>query len=296
MFYAAHDMKHPSGLYNVSIGKVDSAVSDFIEVLLEYRDKDFDEVDKKNTGKLLKTYRTALLTFREHLDDCFSIVKIFCEPPANEKKQRNQYRWLELNVKPEIDTFLDSVNEYKNYIDLSVNELKHNNGILAGIAFYDENDGSKNCLGYFIANVIDGAYSPVDSIHPKMQDVYTAFSFRRDLHYNLFNIYKISEDIIDFLRDVKGIDVGSKDVNITPAPDSKKKLYRDIMDMQRYHFPDEYAKPVPSVSLTEDNNLKLAYPSQLSIQPNRLNRVVLTHSTDGHTRGYSIPYFGSNGT
>lgn len=290
MFYKEHGIKHPSALYNVSLGKVESAIRDFLDVYVDYKDKDFESVDKENTGKLLKTYRTVLYAVREHLDDCFSIIKIFIKPPQNEKANRNQYRWLELNASAEMQDFFASVRDYKNYIDNVVNELKHNNGILAGVSFYDANDGSQNCLGYFIANVVNGAYSPVEKIHPKFQNVYTGFSFRRDLHYNIFNIYKISEDILIFLKNNAGVDIESLDVDIQEAHDSKKKLFHDLMEMPRFHFPDEYAKSVPSVAITQDRHLRLTYPSYLSIKPNRLNRVILTHSGDGHTREFKIPY------
>jgi len=290
MFYGEHGMRHPSGLYNVSVGKVEGAITDFLEVLAEYKDKDFETVDKDNTGKLLKTYRSVLLSFREHLDDCFSVVKIFIKPSERQKDNRNQCRWLELNAKETTQELFDEIREYKNYLDRSVNELKHNSGILAGIAFYDDRDGTKNCLGYFIANVVEGSYDPVESIHPKLGDMYTGFSFRRDLHYNLFNMYKVSEDILEFLQQKIGVDIGSIEVEVKSAPDNLRKAFQQIMDMPRYHFPDEYVKPVPSVALTKDHRLKLTYPANLSIMPNRLNRVVLTHSTDGHTGAYRIPY------
>lgn len=290
IFFKEHGIKHPSAIYNVSLGKVEGAVSDFMEVFSKYEDIDFTNDDKKYTGDLLKTYRNVLYAFREHLDDCFSIVKTFVKPPVSEKKQRNQYRWLEINAQSETQDFRDSISEYKTYLDDSVNALKHDNAILAGIAFYDKDNGLEHCMGYFIANVVDGIYTPVEAIHPKYGSVYTGFSYRRDLHYNLFNLFKLSSEVLRFINDKAGVSVDNSDVTITEASEVKKNLYQKVMQMPRYHFPDEYVKSVPSVSITKGGYLKVAYPSTLTIKPNRLNQVLMTHSADGHTASFRVPY------
>lgn len=290
VFYSKYGIKHPSPLYNVSLRKIDDSLEYFLEVISRYDNPDFEKVDKENTGELLRAYKDFLYACREHLDDCFSIIKIFIEPPQNEKKERGQYRWLQLNAETKTRDLFKNICEYKKYLDNSVNELKHDNGIMAGIAFYDSRDGSNNCLGYFIANVVDGVYAPVEKIHPKLQNMHTGFSFRRDLHYNLFNIYRLSEEIINFLREKIGVDINLIDVKTSCASEKKKKIFQKVMKIPRVHFPDEYFKSVPSVVLNDKGCLKLEYPAQLFIRLNKLDRVVLTHSGDGHTSKFKMLY------
>jgi len=121
--------------------------------------------------------------------------------------------------------------------------------------------------------------------------MYTGFSFKRDLTYNIFNIYNISEEILYLLKSKISDNIISTGIKVEKAPDFKQKIYRNIMDIPRFYFPDEYFKPVVSLSVSEGNLLKIEYPSQLTIKPNNLRKIVLSHSTDGHTREFAIPYY-----
>jgi len=184
----------------------------------------------------------------------------------------------------------NNISEYKKYIDGSVNELKHNNACLCCVAFYSSKGGNEHCLGYFVANVVNGAFEPIEKVHAKFGNTYTAFSYRRDLTYNLFNVYYLSEEIMRFLREKIGVDFNTLKASTVIASAIKKGLFIDLMAMPRIYFPDEYLKPIPSISITDDNKLKLEYPSMLTIKPNKLDRVVVNHSGDGHTQEFKIPY------
>jgi len=290
MFHKDYNLKHPSALYNVSIGKIENSLREFLEIYERHKTQDFEKSERESTPELLKSYKDFLYCAREYLDDCFHIVKIFIKPPQKVFLERIQLRWLEKNAGTTTKDFFANISEYKKYIDSSVNELKHNNAILGSVAFYNSKDKGECCLGYFIANVIDGAYAPIEKVHPKLGDSYTGFSFRRDITYNLCHIYNLSEEMLIFLRDKIGVDFNVLQPKVDSAPDNKKKLFKDVTELSRIHFPDEYLKPVPSVSITKDERLKLAYPSSLSIKPNKLDRVVVTHSGDGHTREFKLLY------
>lgn len=174
-----------------------------------------------------------------------------------------------------------------------MNELKHNNAILCSIVFYNPENCIDNCFGYFVANVKDGAYEPIEKIHKPYNNSATGFSYRRDIVYNLFNIYYISEEMVALLKNKLNVDFTLLAPKLIAAAENKKIIFKNIMEMVRYHFPDEYLKPVPSLSLIKDNYLKLEYPSRLSIKPNLLSRVVVTQSGDGHTAKFKIPYLKS---
>lgn len=290
LFYRNYNLKHPSALYNTSVTKIENALKDFLEVYELFKDKNFEEVEKNKTPLLLKCYKEFLYCVREYLDDCFHIIKSFIKPPLKIDKDRDQCRWLKNNATSIVDDFFKNISDYKKYLDNSVNELKHNNAILGSIAFYNKNNSKEHCLGYFIANVVNGVYEPVEKIHPKFGKTHTGFSYKRDLIYNIFNIYNISEEIILLLKNKIYLNIDLLKPKVKEAPKMKQELFKKIIDIPKIYFPDEYSKPVPSLSLTDDKRLKLEYPSQLSIRPNRLEKVVITHSGDGYTRKFRIPY------
>lgn len=293
LFYKEHSLKHPSAIYNVSIRKIEDALTEFFKayILLETNTiEEFEKAEKQAINDILRSYKDFLYSVREHIDDCLHILKILTEPKSEYKNLRNQYDWLKTNVPDRVQDFFTRLADYKKYTDDIVNELKHNNGILCSVGFYKSTDPSKHCFGYFVANVIDSIYSPVEKIHPKFKTVYTAFSFKRDINYNLYNVHYLSKLLIYFLKDKIGIDIRLLNPKVEQAPINKQKLYENIFNIENIFFPDEYTKPVPKFIFNSDKTLKLQYPSNASVMPNLLDRVVVTHSPDGHTGGFRIPY------
>jgi len=287
LFYKDYGLKHPSALYNLSFTKIREALSLFLDLHKQCDTSDFERYEKEKGPLLVKAYRDLLYCFMEHLDDCFHVVKSFVPPPIKETSNPNQYSWLKQNANSIVEDFFNKIDEYKKHIGGIVNELKHNNGILSGISFYEPNQPGHFCLGYFVCNVVNGAFQPVDKIHTKIGGASTAFSFRRDLNYNLYHIYYISEEMMILLREKVGIDFES--VCGAEASENMKQIFRDLMDIPRYHFPDEYTKPVPSISFDEER-VKLEYPSPLAIKPNNLSKGVQNYPTDGHTGEYKFIY------
>jgi|GEM_PF-1977341 len=291
LFYKAHDLKHPLALYNTSFLKIKSALKDFFDTYNSLRLEDFTPDGNKNDKctNLLKDYKIFLYSLREHLDDCFHIIKSFIPPQSSFKDDRNQCNWLKKNALSKTKTFFDDIKDYKNYLDNITNELKHRNGILSYIVFY--NEGNKEFhIGYFVANVKDEAYEPVDYIHKEFQGQHTAFSFNRDIRYNIFNVFLISEKIINFLKKIK-LQVNLLNRDAEKASAQEISLYRKIMDMSKVFFPDEYFKDVPSICLLDNGNLKLEYPSKLSLRKLTCDKVLLTHSGDGKTRQFKLLYY-----
>jgi len=296
LFYKDYGLKHPLALYNTSFNKIEDALRDFFEIYNELKIEDFTPHEKKQQNNdrgraLLKVYRTFLYSLREYLDDCFHIMKVFVRSQSHFKDDRNQCAWLKKNIPSEVKIFLDSIKDYKDYLDNIVNQLKHKNGILNYIVFYNE-ENRKFHVGYFVANVKNDAYEPVDYIHKEFRGQLTAFSFNRDVRYNIFNVFLISEEIIEFLKRI-GIQLNSSR-ETTRISNKKTLLYKKIMDMPKVFFPDEYFKDVPSVCLLDDERLKLEYPSKLSLKKLIYDKTLLTHSGDGKTREFKLLYYKGN--
>jgi len=287
LFNNKYGLKHPGAIFNTSIGKVENALLDFFDSYKEFGLLKFEEAHEKHNDALLKTYKIFLYSLREYVDDCFHVIKCFIPPFQKEIDERNQFLWIRKSKDVEANDLLDEIKDYKNYLDNIVNELKHNNGILGSISLYDSENPKEHCAGYFIANVVNNRYQPVEKIHPEWNKQATGFSYRRDIFYNMYHVFYLGELVLDF---IKKKTVKEMHPIVSAAPGKKKLIYEQMMLMPRYFLPDEYEKAIPSISLTQENTLKLEYPSRLSIKPNRLNRVKLTHSGDGYTREFKTLY------
>ncbi|MDD5688943.1 MAG: hypothetical protein PHQ76_01530 [Caldisericia bacterium] len=298
LFYKNYNLKHPLALYDTSFfNKLEETLKDFFKIYDNLTIEDFKPKENKNQSddkgrEVIKIYKTFLYSLREHLDDCFNVIKIFVQPQPYFKDDRNQCNWLIKNLPIEIKDFFENIKDYKTYLDNIVNELKHRNGILNYVTFYNEKDG-KFCMGYYIANVKNNEYQPIDYIHKEFQGESTAFSFNRDVRYNVFNVFYVSEVIVSFLKGI-GIKIDPSSIMIKRAPDQRRQLYQKIMNMPKVFFPDEYFKDVPSVCLLKNGSLKLEYPSQLTLNKLTCNEVLLNHSIDGKTQKFRLLYYKGN--
>ena len=171
LYFNDHNLKHPLAIYNTSFSKIEDSLIDFFEI---YNSITYETLsEKKDSGKItksLKNYKNLLYTLNEHLDDCFHITKTFIKPSVNLKKRKNQFSFLKDNLKeinsPALEKFLFEIAEYKKHINDIVNSLKHDNSIINSIIFFDE-FLKEFYSGYFVANVINEKYQPVEKIHPK---------------------------------------------------------------------------------------------------------------------------------
>ena len=288
IFCREHNTKQPAAIYNVSFGKILEPLNEIAKL---YASFDVSKVEDKdyNNAQFLKVYRDLLYALREHLDDCFSILKVFINPEGKSTMRKNQYLWLDNNKTKELGEVLDSIKPYKEHLDLVVNEMKHNNSILGSISFFDKNYPDEHCLGYYVSNVTDGLYQPVESIHKSWRNCRTAFSFKRDISYHLFHVYMVSEVISDYLRSVHD-EVFTKTQQQVEQNEQLKETFSTLVQIPRIFMPDEYEKPVPSVAITGQGELRLLYPSRLTIKANKLSQFILTHTTDGVTGSYALLY------
>lgn len=291
LFHNAYGLKHPLAIYNVSFGKVESDLQDFFVAYKNIEIQDFlpDNKSDEKIREALKRYRTFLYSLREHLDDCFHIAKALISPSPQFKDCRNQYDWLRQNITiPCVVSFLNKIDTYKRFLDNVVNELKHRNGVLNGMVFFDKITQDFS-LGYYVANVFHERYEPVETIHLKFNGQDTAFSFARDIRYNTCNLFQLSEGLVELIGNL-GLSISTHSREHTP--DARRHLlYEDISNLPRYFFPDEYQKDVPSVALKEGGILKFEFPSKLSLKPLHHDRVLLYHSPDGITKSFAMLYY-----
>lgn len=297
LFHQAYELKHPLAAFNTSFNKIEESLQDFFKI---YDGITFEQLRQTQGGdipvrEIIKSYRQYLYSLREYLDDCYHIAKSLIAPDTQHKDDRNQYNWLLKNAQiPAVQNFLNATNDYKRFLDEIVNALKHNNAILNGIIFFDES-AKEFCLGYYVANVVNERYEPVQAIHSDYQGEHTAFSFGRDIRLNMYHAFAIAEELLNMIKNL-GIQVATPSISLQ-VNEKRESLFKNVMNLPRTFFPDEHQKQVPSISITDNRLLKLEYPSMLSLKSlPRQHSVMLYHSPDGKTRNFALLYYSDKKT
>lgn len=291
LFYNEHGLKHPAALYNTSLHKIESDLQEFFDLYRTLTINHFG-VERQNEnshvlGQLLNRYRSFLYSLREHLDDSFHIVKTLIPPNEHFRETRNQYNWLNNNSTGDaVKLFLQTIRSYKEFLDNIVNELKHKNGILAWISFIDPRV-QDFVLGYYVANINKNRFEPVEKIHSKFKEQYTAFSFGRDIRFNIFQMFKLSEELLAL---IKRLGIATADVIPAGQPSSQRiSLYKSICELPNHVFPDEQTKEVIDIQI-KDGQLVLEYPAYMVVPERRHRLVVLSFAGDGMTRDFALLY------
>src|SRR5450755_4538388 len=89
LFHVQHGLRHPESLYQFSLDKVAAAFTRVAEAYFsktwEYRDQRSGALD---LGDLLHYQEDFLHVVREHLDDCYLVLKTLVDPAATRKGSR----------------------------------------------------------------------------------------------------------------------------------------------------------------------------------------------------------------
>jgi hypothetical protein len=172
-----------------------------------------------------------------------------------------------------------------------VNGLKHRQNRLRALFFQNE---AKVRLGYYLEEPdAQGIPGPSANLH---EDCNSAFSFARDIRFNLYHVYYISEMLIET---VKGAlrHYHSFDLSPQKAVTENEKwldIVRRTSSIKAEVFPDEVDKPYPYYSLTEDrddSSLVVMYPVTtipLDFPPGM--RITSFFEGDGATKTFRLPY------
>ncbi len=182
LYHLEYQMRHPFGIYNVSLNRVFSSFEDLLTDLTAAKEHDLKskKADLKWENYLLHSLEKLLYALMEHMDDCENILRCFF-PPGTKINNENSIR-----------AYQSSVDSYRTHIGKVVNHLKHKQGRLRSIAMFS---GDTPYLGYFVEGAEqNGSLGPAPHIHTKGS---TAFSYARDIRYHLYNLYFVSAKLAE---------------------------------------------------------------------------------------------------
>jgi hypothetical protein len=298
VFLNQHARRHPLAIYNVSLHQLADHVSQLLNQYFETHRHIEEKGDAPGEGehyaRLLGAQGRLIHSLREHVDDCYLILACLVDPagvPPKAAKKRFTEQWLEAAGFPTLGSFGQSIVEYRHgYLSPLVNGLKHKQCRLRGVFFHKRLDVR---LGYYLEEPdADGVPGPSLAVH---KDGNSAFSFARDILFNLYHVYYISEMLIEA---VKGAlrqyhSFSLKPRTAEPENEGWVNLLRQAAKIRPSVFPDEVDKPFPYFTFIEGEKAEavLMYPVTmipLSFPPGmRISGIFIG---DGVTQTFKLPY------
>lgn len=280
MYHQDKGLRAPFGIYAVSINNVLDA---FVRV-----PPNLDQALKSDLTSrrlavdwdddLLGAIQGLLYSLMEHLDDCESILKGFLQPGVKHSKVE------------EVRNYERAISKYRTHIGKVVNHIKHKQGRLRSIAFYEPD---KPHLGYFVEGPTEnGSLGPAPHIHKGGS---TAFSYSRDLRLHLYALYFISEQLCQSIGEIAQFEEANRDI---PISNDRRfiELAGRISELPLVVFPDELDMDFPAISIEETASQEYQLVASLKRRPRGLKtvpspfQVVTFYQTDGVTKAYRMPY------
>jgi hypothetical protein len=283
LFNHHHGLRHPLGIYNISLGKIAERFKNVLkelEPLLKVENA--DEIKDGWVAPLLDAQERLLYSLEEHFDDCNSILDCFF-PERSIRKKNAQVKLFAKRLKP--------------YSDLTgelVNKMKHGNARLRGVIL---SLGHQVVPGYFLEGVHpDGAVGPDIHLH-KGPGGLTAFSFFRDLRLHFVELFATSEyltKVIDHL--------GKNQSPYTPVTCPwAAEVGKALAALPETYYPNEINLRNPWIVYNEEKagSIKLTLsmggksPKPKTFNPGRAAfSVRAMYSGDSVTRSFKLPYSG----
>lgn len=178
LFNLNHGLRHPFGIYGISLGKCATRFQNVMQALDPFLSiQNAKQVRAEWFDPLLDAEERLLYSVEEHFDDCFSVLDCFFSE-SHMRKSNGEVKIFAKRLKP-----------YSKPVGELVNKLKHRNATLRGVLL---SQGGEIVPGYFLEGVHpDGSIGPDLSVHGTPYGL-TAFSFYRDLRRHFVGLFVTS--------------------------------------------------------------------------------------------------------
>lgn len=287
----------PLGIYNVALMQL---AADFKQVLDSYdatkrsvADRD-DNAIKDNFGRLLENQKSLILSLRAYIDDCYSVLASLIDVaglPEEVEEINLSEKWLKAAAFPSLKLFNESIAQYKyGYLSPIVNGLKHKQWRLRGIYFSKYLDVR---IGYYVEEAdSNGILAPSLDVH---QDGNSAFSFSRDILFNIYNVYHTSEILVEAIKSAL---LSQHSFALKPQKKNEYSewavLLKRAAALPYAIFPDEVDKPFPYLAFERDSakeSVFMMYPvTTVPLSFPAGMKITGLLSGDGVTSNFKLPY------
>lgn len=285
LFNRDHGLRHPLGIYNVSVGKIEERFKKVLRELEPFlKVENAEQIKDSLVAPLLDAQERLLYSLEEHFDDCYSILDCFF-PTTSVRKKNAQ-----------VKLFVKRLEVYSKFVGEIVNKMKHKNARLRGTIL---SLGDEVVPGYFLEGVHpDGALGPDPHIH-KGSGGLTAFSFFRDLRLHFVSLFATSEYLTKAIDNLG--DKGSPDARVACA--WAADLGKALASLPGTYYPNEVNLRNPWILYNEEQDQRIRLtlsmgekspkPRTFAHHPGMPSFAVrVLYSGDSVTKSFKIPYSG----
>ncbi len=279
-FHQQRTLRHPLGIYGRSLNDIwegfESVLDELERILVS---KPFREIPPVIGWDIELTLRQEKLMrdLMRHFDDCRNLILCLYEQD-----------WKQVQKIPIVANALQLTQPYRDHIATIENHIKHCQGSLRGLALFNDTIAIP---GYFVEHVdTTGAIGTHPDVHPTYQGMHTAFSFFRDLRFNFWLVFAVSEIIADVVWQVQPQPTNSEVDTTSDA--LLLQLATRIASLPKWMFKDEATKPFPEIR-ADNSFVILEYPSNNTELPSLSGTysVALSFRGDGVSTIFQLPYY-----
>lgn len=270
---SARGLRHPLGMYNLSIATVAKAFKETLDATEARKAKFLNNAQSKEEDEhLILSLDSLLDTVVEHFDDAKGIMCVF----ADREDQTAGRKML--------NDFSSTIKEARNFSAKQANEIKHRQARVRLIRISNQ---QVFIPGYFIEGVsTDGAICPNPIIHDGGN---TAFSIGRSLRTLVCSVYFLSNALPVLATPKKTVAA-----KIQPTGFGQLlPVFDRLLQLDKYVFYDEIDK-CPAIVETA-NKISISTKSRSIYQPPPQGcRIELEYTGDGMSRTFKLPYGGKD--
>ena len=298
LHHGAWPQRHPRTLYTLSSRKVVDSLGLVLKEL-ERETAHFRSTGKQSDyGALLAAQKALVYTIREHIDDCYSILLSFTDPPTDRSEASRPERYLKIRQLPGLRRFEVTLRDYLvDHLAPLVNGLKHRAAILHPVIQWDVRDLTSARLGYYLEEVSEGELTgPSWRVH---RDGNSGFSFSRDLRFHVYYHYELSQRLADVIRAICRA-WHHLELPDDAVPTSDGRWFNTLKELTALPYEplsNELTWPTPVLTLRSTDTLTPVFVAEYPVRRTHVWRIGELRVQAGATAGrggtmLKLPYMG----
>lgn len=274
----SHDgqLSHPADIFLLTftdaidcITRLAKSVNDATECVSSGK-----SIDSQSLTKIRNQIFDLLFYTANFVEGCQSIIRsIF---PPGDKQLAKVAR-----------DFKGNVEDYTSHALQLINKVKHQHRRPRTFSFNFDN---RIILGYYLEGLVDeGVLGPDPELHKPYKGVKTGFSLNRIIPYHLCSIYYVSACLGAIVK--KHGKLGDPSENYV-NDDYVHNAFLEVEKIPCLLFPDEFEKPLPTVTRRSNGRYLLEIPGKKKILNNKNQSVKVNLETRVGVwdRGIAPPY------
>lgn len=271
-----HQLSHPAEIFLLTFSDVIGCINRLTRSVNDLARATQATGGTKNDqlGEIRHQVFDLLFYSGNFVEGCLSIVKSLF--PRDDKRGSRAIR-----------EFRSNVDAYISHASQLINKVKHQHRRPRVFTFRFED---KIIVGYYLEGLVGaGVLGPDPELHKSYKGLHTGFSLNRAIPYHLVNLYYVSACLSTIVRahGKSGVSNGKP-----PSDEWLRDALKEAASIPCLLLPDEIEKPLPTITLKENERIVLELPGKMKILNRRPHdaQVHLEARVGVRDRGIALPY------